>query len=661
MLDMLTADAVAKHGHEYSRPAPSPTSFLAQMPLSILNSVMRRQEAPSAPPKLEVNKAASLDENGDEFVEQQKSPMGTAPDGTTLSPTPSRPASSSSRASTETKPKKRAPKPKTTFNLAHPPTTGPRQKLHLRPKVLLQLHQVIPSRRPKPAYEVIPFSLLAPRSTRRLARTFNSRERLGPNDLLIVKAEEYENKNADEKSDDERWGARDVIGVVCPGKKDDKGTCMKTEVLMDDGSSWEATSMPNGGYEFICTDEHGLQLKSRWVPKATHARRVSSMSIASQASPSLPVDDKKFNFSTISANSRRHPVIANMTRNSIDIFDSYSMPTATSPPSPSYPSSPLPTPLTPTSITDACSYLDISNERLPVKTDDALRRFIVISGIWVAFAEGWSPAYAWSKNTCPSPLSTSATFRPAPPNRTVSMSFIDSPRSASPASTIDENRRTFPKILRTGSQMLHRNASFSIPSLNTPTKTSPSSTSLKTRSRRSNSLGNNDFNPRTGSTRKKRFGLALEDQTLPETEEERQSKRSIELLRIKELALSDTQCGTPRSPPPVQIVEPPRDETRSPSPASPSSRTFASRSAYEPVTTKGLWDSGVVDGPGLKVRPTSLVVLNEKKEKEKKKKERSKSREKRGKDEMKEKEKDSLRRSERFKQRFINIFRREKT
>ncbi|KAF2793864.1 hypothetical protein K505DRAFT_325151 [Melanomma pulvis-pyrius CBS 109.77] len=644
LLDMLTTTAAAKHGGPaHSSPSPhhssSPAghgSFFAQMPLTVLSSVLRKQPADAPDPP-----ASTL-------MTPDREPPPTAP----TSPTVSRPASSSTIASDE-KPKKRAPRPKTTYNLAQPPSTS-RPKLHIRPKVLLQLHQVVPSRRPKPVYEVIPFSLLAPRSTRRLARTFysKSRDKLCPNDLLIVKAEEYGARDDDGKSDDERWGARDVVGIICPAKEDKS---VKTEVLMNDGACWEVTNLPNGGYEFGCTDEHGLSLKSRWVPKAAHARRASAMSSsASQASPVL--EDKKFNFSTISASSRRHPVIATMTRTNIDVLDSYAMPSATSPPTPGYPPSGLATPLaTPSSISNPTSFLDLANERLAVKTDDTLRRFIVLSGIWVAFSEGWSPYSSWAKPFGPSPLCTSTTFRPAAPSR--SMSFVDSPRSTSPASTIDENRRTLPRIFRTGTQKLHRNASSNTISSPVSTQTSPTaSPRIKTRSGRSNSTGNADFNPKTGSTRK-RFGLALEDQALPETEEERQSKRSIELLRIKELVLPDSPSDAPApNLAPIKILEPPA-ELCPPSPASMDPRALKTQSAYNPVTTAGLWDSGVVDRPGLKTRPTSLVVVNEKKEKAKRKQEKSKSKEK---SKYLEVEREGPRRSERFKQRVMGIFRKEK-
>lgn len=67
---------------------------------------------------------------------------------------------------------------------------------------------------------------------------FKSKDKLGPADILVVKAEDYGPVEDEESSDDERWGNREVIGVVCAGKKD--------EILMDDGSRWFETQVPMG-------------------------------------------------------------------------------------------------------------------------------------------------------------------------------------------------------------------------------------------------------------------------------------------------------------------------------------------------------------------------------------------------------------------------------
>src|SRR5690242_2004984 len=151
---------------------------LVAMPLSILGSVLRYQTASPPPPA-----AAPHDDDNDDNAAAaaavqaaSRMPPPSRPAPALDSPAPSRPGSSGSSAVTDEKPTKKAPRPKTSYIIAHPPpTVHPRSKLHIRPKVQLQLHQVLAAQRPKPVYEVIPFSLLAPPSTRRLARAFNTR------------------------------------------------------------------------------------------------------------------------------------------------------------------------------------------------------------------------------------------------------------------------------------------------------------------------------------------------------------------------------------------------------------------------------------------------------------------------------------------------------
>jgi hypothetical protein len=650
LLDMLTADAAAKHGHEYSPPRrlPSPANnhngaySLAQMPLSILGSVLRYQTPSPATTTQDADTTSTPAKhatNATNAALPMVAPYSAA--ANIDSPAPSRPVSSGSSVAAEEKPKKKAPRPKTSYVIAHPPpTVHPRSKLHIRPKVQLQLHQIQAAQRPKPVYEVIPFSLLAPRSTRRLARAFNTRERLGHNDLLIVKAAAYGQSDEEHKSDDERWGSREVIGVICPGKTERGQVVSHAEICMDDGTSrWEVTPMPNGGFEFNSLDEHGLAMKARWVMKPPNSRRTSGLSVNSQLSPGLPPskDDAKWNFSTISSNSRRHPVIASMTRTRIDVNDSYVMPAVTQPSTPSAqtPASPA---LTPASI-DAASFLD-AVPRSPIKTGEALRRFIVVSGIWVSslhesYEHPGSPL-------CPS-FNTSGNIRP-PVCRTVSMSFLDSPRSASPAST-DENEKSIPKLLRNTSHRLNRHASFTDPPASPMSaKAAPSSPAIKTRSRRANSTGTHNLYSMTGSL-KKRYGIPFQVETLSETDEDKENKRSEEILRLKQLALPTPIEVSPAETPAVEapprppvlviptptVIRPSTDGPSSPmllpSPRFPElDRTRKTQSAFNPITTAGMWDSGVQEGPGLKRRPTSMFVMNERKRKEEKKRGRSEGR-----------------------------------
>ena len=654
LLDMLTtADAAAKHGHECSTPQHLPSSSnykngaysLAQMPLSILGSVLRYQTPSPATSVLQhVDNTITPTKHVTNAASSMVSPY--SPTTNSDSPAPSRPVSSGSSAVADEKPKKRAPRSKTSYIIAHPPpTVHPRSKLHIRPKVQLQLHQVLASQRPKPVYEVIPFSLLAPRSTRRLTRAFNTRERLGHNDLLIVKAAAYGQTDEESKSDDERWGSREVIGVICPGKTEKGQVVSHTEICMDDGTSrWEVTPMPNGGYEFNSLDEHGLAMKARWVVKPPNSRRISGQSANSQLSPGLPPgkDDAKWNFSTINPNSRRHPVVASMTRTRIDINDSYVIPAATQPSTPSaqMPASPA---LTPASI-DANSFLD-AVDISPIKTEEALRQFIVVSGIWVSsLHENYEHP---SSPLCPS-FNVSGNVRP-PVCRTVSMSFLDTSRSASPAST-DENEKSIPKLLRNSTQRLSRNASFTEPPASPlSVKTAPSSPAIKTRSRRANSTGTHNLYSMTGSL-KKRYGISSQVETLSETEEDKENKRSEEILRLKQLALpaqlelspvEQVPAETPTLKtlshlpvlviPTLTVIRPSTDGPASPmllpSPNLPDSdRTRKTQSAFNPITTAGMWDSGITEGPGIKRRPTSMFIMNERKRKEEKKRGRGEGR-----------------------------------
>lgn len=622
-MSTLTADAAAQHGHEFSPPrasSPSDISFL-RSPLSILTYATRRPSPPTTPNAISPSTLKPGAPTPETTSKVHKTLMFAEIDPRpSFSPEHSRPVSSSSVCSSEDKPKRRPPRSKTTYNLAHPPPpTAPRQKLHLRPKVLLQLQQVVPSRRPKPVYEVIPSSIFVPRIAWKFARVFKSKDKLGPADILVVKAEEYGPPDDEESSDDERWGSRDVIGVVCCGKKDENRECVKTEILMDDGLNWEASTLPNGSYEFVYTDCHGLQLKCRWIARTTPARRTSGTSATPQGWPSsAPAgEDKKFNFSTISPDSRRHPIIATMTRASIDVLDYYTMPTSSSLTQSS--ASPV---HTPSNMSDAGSFMDaaeVISERSPIKTDEALRKLIIVSGIYVAFRENWSAVFNYSKTTCGCTNQHSSTAtsksRPSPLARAVSVPVVDTPpipRSLTP----DETRRTLPALLRNSTQILHRNSSVSSPSPSASTSTATSPTHVsepKVRARRSNSTGT-EFTGRNRNSLRKRYGLKLEDQSLPEIDNELERERSAEMARMKLIRSPSAQMIPAASlpTPPIRIAEATPETTPTPSSLRRNTRRDNSQSAYYPVEpTAGLWGSGDPGPAGARKRPTSMFVDEE--------------------------------------------------
>ncbi|RMY20390.1 hypothetical protein D0867_04032 [Hortaea werneckii] len=307
--------------------------------------------------------------------------------------------------------KKKSNRPKTRFSICHPPPASlTRQKLHRRPRSLLQLHRITANARPRPAFEVVPSANFSVRLTRAITKIYKAKHSLCPNDIVVLRAEKYSTEAEDEDGE-----ARDVIGLICKGRKDDAAfNGGKAKVCMASGHEWEAYPLMNGGYEFFSTDEHGLGLTVRWVPKR---RKDGSKS-----------KNKQFNFSTISPNSRRHPIIANLSKTGLEINDSYRMPEPAA-------TTPLSTPkATPKVSSDSAMQEAVDEEDSDpeqYETDDALREIITMTGIWVTFKEGWSPSFKYEERDS---VSASAANNIA---RSASLGISNSPSraSASPLST----------------------------------------------------------------------------------------------------------------------------------------------------------------------------------------------------------------------------------
>ncbi|KAI7237240.1 hypothetical protein KC330_g3258 [Hortaea werneckii] len=307
--------------------------------------------------------------------------------------------------------KKKSNRPKTRFSICHPPPASlTRQKLHRRPRSLLQLHRITANARPRPAFEVVPSANFSVRLTRAITKIYKAKHSLCPNDIVVLRAEKYSTEPEYEDGE-----VRDVIGLICKGRKDDAAfNGGKAKVCMASGHEWEAYPLMNGGYEFFSTDEHGLGLTVRWVPKR---RKDGSKS-----------KNKQFNFSTISPNSRRHPIIANLSKTGLEINDSYRMPEPAA-------TTPLSTPkATPKVSSDSAMQEAVDDEDSDpeqYETDDALREIITMTGIWVTFKEGWSPSFKYEERDS---VSASAANNIA---RSASLGISNSPSraSASPLST----------------------------------------------------------------------------------------------------------------------------------------------------------------------------------------------------------------------------------
>jgi hypothetical protein len=285
--------------------------------------------------------------------------------------------------------KKRSSRPKTSYSIAHaPPKGSARHKIHVRAKPLL---------------------------SRAVSKTLRTRHGHCPADLAIVKAEKYHQHEASHKEEDE---SRDVLALVCKGRKGDGNTTSKAKLFLEDGSEWEAYSLPNGGYEFFSTDAHGLGMTARWVLRRPKARRSQS---ASDMTTSWGIDaanqNKKFNFSTISPDSRRHPVIASLTTTSLDINDSYTIPSALAP-SPE---------ISDHEQEEAAQ--DPVGTSEPIVTSQSLKTLITATAIWVTLREGWCPGYRYDDLMLRSP---SLKLNASPIKSPTDMSSVATPTDDSP-------------------------------------------------------------------------------------------------------------------------------------------------------------------------------------------------------------------------------------
>ncbi|KAF5681153.1 hypothetical protein FDENT_8209 [Fusarium denticulatum] len=224
--------------------------------------------------------------------------------------------------------RKRTFRKSTQFLLAHPaPRPGARQRrLVYRPRLLLQLQEV-GEKRPIPAFDVVPSSLITgsqivPRMAKRCPRLFHTKPTLGINDLLIVRSEDYDTPASPGSLDTEdSLDQRDVVAVISPlPQMGDESA----EIVMEDGSTWESSLMANGSYEFIGVDERGRISTARWVKKTSTPTSPMPKNNGEQTPPPSPLPaEVKWTFSMIHPDTRRHPIMGSLMSNTLDVFDTY--------------------------------------------------------------------------------------------------------------------------------------------------------------------------------------------------------------------------------------------------------------------------------------------------------------------------------------------------
>ncbi|KAL7269876.1 hypothetical protein RUND412_007442 [Rhizina undulata] len=300
---------------------------------------------------------------------------------------------------------KKVPRTKTSYHLAQPPPAS--HHLHipsLKPSrsLVLQLQRLTNSARPLPTFDVLPASVFAPNVKRHFAKFF--KYEIGMQDLVFLSSEAYDGEESDAGSDGESLNSRHVASV-CHGSRKIDGEVQKVTVIrFRNGQLWEVTPISTGGYEFVAQDENGELSIARWIPKNPNMRRRSH-----QTRPHVEPEDRKFQFSLVNPNSRKHPIIATMGKQQIDILDKHTATFISSSPvtntqrlsaTSSRQASPVPSPTS-----------DGETERPLVKTDDKLRTLILVTGIWVALREGLAyNSLRTEEPSSPSPISPSSTY-----------------------------------------------------------------------------------------------------------------------------------------------------------------------------------------------------------------------------------------------------------
>ena len=278
---------------------------------------------------------------------------------------------------------RRMAKAKTTLCLAHPPPVKHKHLPSIRPRLLLQLHQISMASRPVPVLDILPSVHFAPKFARRFPRLLKGKDCPGTDDLLVVKSQKYDalENELDDHGEGHRKDERELVAAIHQTQVNADKTDSKAEIIFNDGRSCEASTRRNGRYDFTIVDESGLRTTARWVPKhATRAKRRNG----SAPEP----EEAKHTFSLIDPNSRRHPVIACLNNRAMEIYDRYSPPQAQRPPkSPSPSDEPTQWPQEEDSDDTAKS---AHTEPETVEVDESLRTLIIVSGIWVAFQEGYS-------------------------------------------------------------------------------------------------------------------------------------------------------------------------------------------------------------------------------------------------------------------------------
>ncbi|OLN96250.1 hypothetical protein CCHL11_04435 [Colletotrichum chlorophyti] len=341
---------------------------------------------------------------------------------------------------------RRAARQCTNYLLAYPPPklrTKQRRFVQIRPRLLLQLQQLSNDKRPMPAIDVLPSSILAgsvilPRLARQFPKMFRVKGQLGMNGLILARSEDYDAPADDSDGDEKDLDKRDLVAVISPLASRREGerreSADQAEIVLADGSVWTAAPTSNGSYDFVHIDEMGRTTTARWARR--NARPLSTATCTAATTPLHP-SDYKFTFSILDPELRRHPVMATLTSANLEILDNYTTVSQSSGRSP--PTRPFSTDLSgdnEPSSPPSSAFAAAERETHPV--DEMTRTLITVTSVWVSLRHG----QGWASTTS---TPAAANVRPVH-SRTVSGSSCQTRASTFPVTVTELRQITSPPL-----------------------------------------------------------------------------------------------------------------------------------------------------------------------------------------------------------------------
>lgn len=413
----MTADAAAAHRHEFS-PTQTPTSpsFFNAIPFIRASAPDYFKSTPRRP--------TIVLEEPEDVEEIQQGLRGLVAATTTKDALVEEQPEEEPTVEILTPAKQRAPRLKTIYQLGYPPPSQANHRHHLsllkaKSAPLVQFQRLSNVPRPVPVYDLVSASTASSILGRHSLKQYTP-----PVDLVLMDSEQYDDDDDDNESggssEKEKAAKRNVVAGLSfkEAKKDTPSIGM---VQLRYGLTWDVKKLNSSGYEFTFVDEndHGIKRTARWVKRASRSRRATHTegTIAAGDAVTRPPREDRFIFSVLSSESRKHPILASMTRQRLEIHDQFTASTELSRPSSPTRNDSFQSSNSADSVPSLNSFND--SQQIVGIPADQLRLFIYATAAWVAMQESFDQTFRGevrseaSSNRCCSPISLSRPSSPA--------------------------------------------------------------------------------------------------------------------------------------------------------------------------------------------------------------------------------------------------------